>query len=399
MADVNVVDRSIGKPPSFNGDKKKRKEWSTKTKAFAGAVDPETRRALTLAEQRNDPIPLDGMGDSERILNEKLHFILTGLVEGPAFTKLQGCSEGNGEEVWRALAKNHRPRTAGHQRARLGKTTSPAVPEDKKTYSERKDRWGQEVRTSIQVGGEPSFEAIKMAVTSGVLALKEMRAHLTMNAARLNTADLTEREAEQYIEATEGQREAAGDHGNAMDVNAVRKGGGQGGGKGKGNQQHQGWTWWGNTAGKHHPPAQQGGGKGAGKGKDKGKNKQPGQAQNAPILASKATALGVASTVIGGNTAGGGFRRGRRSRRRRKRRLRLRRGVRRRLNRSRNQAVEETARMTAWTSTRRLTNWIHHEKRRKKQQTRKKKTLTGCFIAKDTRRYRRAIGMRPVHHT
>lgn len=169
----------------------------------------------------------------QQTLNAKLFFILTGIMEGPAFEKLQTVKGGNGLEVWRILAQKNRPKTVGHKRAKLKKIINPTFPEDKTTYEQRKDWWYSEIKDYESRGSDKVSDSIKMAVIGGVLAPPELRAHLVMNASRLDTVDKVESEIEQCMDAMEGNAEAAGD---PMDTNAMSKdpkGKGKGKGKGK----------------------------------------------------------------------------------------------------------------------------------------------------------------------
>ena len=292
---ISLVDpKGIGKPQVFHSEEAKFRPWAKKTESFITSIFPELEPVFEWAVDHEGPISIDDVDtafvdedtiDDVHDKSMQVYSALNQLCDGESWDIVQNSGKNNGFEAWRKLHRRYDPSTGGRKRNLLKAIIGPSRCKDYNELGGALEQWEDLVsRYERKKNNAGEYESvsddIKMAAMESMVP-EDLEKHLLMQRARLNSYDLMREEVVSYVESVIGSKIRENINlkhkkdPNAMDVDALGKGGGKHGysystGKGKGKDK---------------------GGKGKGKGKDsKGKGK--GKSWNSPSAAHGGTGGG-----------------------------------------------------------------------------------------------------------
>ena len=88
----------MGRPKTYDGDKKNWRKFATSVKGYVGAICPELLAMMKIAQTLRDPVPNHYLNQVQRQYDAALYYILTNLTEGDATDLMDGVDEARG---WR----------------------------------------------------------------------------------------------------------------------------------------------------------------------------------------------------------------------------------------------------------------------------------------------------------
>ena len=197
--------RAIGKPPNFSGevgddgkpDGPAWSQWAFLFRAYVGAFSADTRKLLEDAEQAIETIIQDPhFNKAEYELGAQVYYILALTLRGRALGVVQRTSEGNGFEAWRLLCAEFEPRLPGIFQSMLQALLAPPPTRDPVQCLYE---WERRVDIYENQSGDTLSDPIKRAVVTSHLSSGPLRAHLNLQAARLNTYREVRDEALSYL--------------------------------------------------------------------------------------------------------------------------------------------------------------------------------------------------------
>ncbi len=99
----------LGRPENFAGDPQRFPDWSSKLKAYLGAIDVRYQATIAIAEHATGPIFNAGLCNEEAQLSTQLYYVLVMLSSGAALDKCHNAGVNEGFETWRNLVVEYEP--------------------------------------------------------------------------------------------------------------------------------------------------------------------------------------------------------------------------------------------------------------------------------------------------
>ena len=261
--------RMMGKPRTWEGDKRDWPHWQLAVSGYVGALSPELLAMMKLATALKKPVLWDTyhLSEKQRGLDAALFYILTNITAGKAADVLLNVPEGHGLEAWRRYTKSCEARGATHHRPRLMRLLLAKFVSG--NFAQRTDIWEKQRRDHERLSKKEVDDELALGVLQQRLAPSGMKEWLALNGSKYEKYEDMKMAIEEYIEHFDVMDEIVeAEEDDPMEIGAIYKGG-----KGKGDKK-----------GKHNPHkgAGKGGKKGKGKGGKKGKGKGKGKAKNGP---------------------------------------------------------------------------------------------------------------------
>ena len=283
---LDVDPRLIGRPPTFDGSEAAWQDWAFQTRAYLEVIDNSVAEALELVDVQVGAIEFARLSAANKGAARRVYYILTQLLKGPALLELCRVERGNGLECWRLLQARYERGTTSRLAATLQSILRPSkFPEDSLGFENALKDWELTVTRWESMAGEKLNDQVKRQI------LQEQAPHgIRMQLLLQNFIDYDDMRTTvlNFVVTSRDWAKTLGKQqnpNNAMDVDAITKGGFKGGkgqqkGKSKqkgGKQDKETRECW--VCGKtghlftdcwHRDGAQKGV---KGKGKDKGKHK------------------------------------------------------------------------------------------------------------------------------
>ena len=225
-----VDTRLLGKPKTFSGDNASWRNWRFIFQSYVAALSTQMRDLMdraTAAHADQECLNVNA-GTTGQSLSSQLYYILVMSCEGPALRTLERAGDGEGALAWRWMVAEHEPNTAGRHATLLLEILAFSFTEDTRGSLDSLDLL---ITKYEQMTNDFLAEALKVALVQRSVRDPEIRSHLILHGARLNTYQ-TVREEVRNIMLT---RASLATTPTPMDISALDKGKGKHGkGKGKG---------------------------------------------------------------------------------------------------------------------------------------------------------------------
>ena len=154
---ASLVDtRTIGKAPTFTGERKDWLEWSFQFIACMRSANPKSIEALRRAAMV--------VKQSFEEHNHQLYLALALLCRGSALVTVKNTEVNNGLEAWRGLNATYDSNSKGRQRVRMQYLLQPKRAESILQTTETVERWECDVREYEQRFGKTLDEDVKIGV-------------------------------------------------------------------------------------------------------------------------------------------------------------------------------------------------------------------------------------------
>ena len=228
------------RPPNFDGLEESWQEWSFVMRAFLGGQHERSQELLEAAEASMD-IALTNvllvLGEDCSLANKKMYFALVMTAKGSAQMILRSVERHNGAACWRALCRRFEPATAVRAQSIMqGILNVGPFPATITEFEEKHGEWERDIKRYEAASGEVFNLGVKKSVFLQN-APKSLRVLLQMQSTRAYEELVGT--TVQYLQVSTvydgGVHKADKSGANAMEVDALTRGGktNKSGGKGK----------------------------------------------------------------------------------------------------------------------------------------------------------------------
>ena len=166
-ANLDLIDtKAIGKPPPFDGEETRWREWSYVFKAYLGMMDSGMTPLLAASETSTEAIQLEQMGPTTQDRSQTLQYVLILMTRNRALriVRLAGGSR-NGFEAWRKLTAWYEPHEAGRQVGLLSQILNPSYRSTTlKDWEEDYFKWRELVEKYDSVETQALQDNIKISI-------------------------------------------------------------------------------------------------------------------------------------------------------------------------------------------------------------------------------------------
>jgi hypothetical protein len=231
------------RPPSFDGLEEQWQEWSFVMRAFLGGQHERSQELLEAAESRDDLADISlahifaALGEDGSLANKKMYFALVMTAKGSAQMILRSAERHNGAACWRALCRRFEPATAVRAQSIMqGILNVGPFPDTISEFEEKHGEWERDIKRYEAASGEVFNLGVKKSIFLQN-APKNLRTLLQMQSTR--TYEELVGTVVQYLQVSTvydgGVHKADKTGANAMEVDALTRGGktSKGGGKGQ----------------------------------------------------------------------------------------------------------------------------------------------------------------------
>ena len=212
-----VDNKGIGKPNSFNSDKKSWSSWSFRLANFLENLRPGMKKALDWAQEEAAEIgddinnvdmvsmvaasPLIPAQEVQNI-SSQLYSVLAQLCDGESSDIVRNVDGQNGFEAWRLISRKYDPAGSGRRRTVLSNILKPGdfSLED---LTSAISKWETRVRQYDRRAQAQGDQGLPDDVLSSILVEMtrgKLKEHLELNYARLNNYEVVKKEIEAYVE-------------------------------------------------------------------------------------------------------------------------------------------------------------------------------------------------------
>ena len=199
---AGLVDtRVLGKPRNFDGHQENWRSFKFMFLGYAGAVNADLRAGMVKSEALAEgAIVNSALAADDQKISTQLYYLLVLLLEGGAQRLLEHAGDGEGLLSWNRLVAEYEPATAGRETALLLEVLAQVFKGDVRGAL---DDFEVKIRRYERAAKEVLSDRIKIAVVQKGLEDEDLRRHLLMHAARLNSFPAVREEIRHIVMARE----------------------------------------------------------------------------------------------------------------------------------------------------------------------------------------------------